>query len=315
VLEVEFVNPWGLKDRHRAKSRALKTAIEYETKNKDRTPWIEVFNTDGKTLQLGRTADIAGDAWTGVSRARPNIPELLAQRIPSMDEVRSAAQEVTWVRAKIPYALETSDYETMCRVWMAEDSLLQAAADRIRAQGGEAWLSDLMKRSCEGARAGVSRRSAALFEDPSGHIKRFEVPMAGQDLLEVYPELKSLRGFVRGEYALGFFGKDGIRHKQAHLQRNAGFMVYAILRNLGIDVQVDYRNNHLKLLELAREGMVSLDWGNTEARDLLASRVMAAYRVFDWAEGVRTDIEGEWDGYSRLVELGLIEKEEEESPL
>lgn len=310
VVQVEFKNPWDKRDLRRAQSDEMKRAIALELRNKEQTPWMEVLRTDGSALKLGRDVVIAGDRWTGVVRSCGAVPAEFANELPSMEEVRQAGMEVSWMKAKVPFAMKMADYETVCRVWMAIDTLRDKAETWLTTKDSEYVLSGMLMATAKGARAGISRRSAAVMEEPFGTVKGYEVPTAGAQMEDVYPELAGLQASVRGEYALGFYGKDGIRHHSKHTERDRGFMAYAILRNIGVDVTMDHYDRHLVLLELARKLSVDANWNDQQQRDRIARELMGAQRVMEWVNDLRDDVEGSLEGESRLVLLGLAEKEE-----
>jgi hypothetical protein len=307
LIEVDFRNPWDPRDWKSTQSAGLKAAIAREQVNKDTTPWMEVHKTDGARIQSGRQIELAGDVWTGPVRSAPKIEGLLGLTLPTMAEVKAQGHEITWLLEKVPLSIDQEAYESVCRIFMAADEL-QAKEDAwLKTREAEIELSGLLKRTAEYKHRGISARSAAIMEEPTGHVAEFEVPMAGESMKQVYPELDSLSAAKRGEYALGFYGKNGIRHDRKHTVRDPAFMEYAILRNVGVDVNAGYETEHLFLARLLRTSP-DARWYDQDHMAKVAEDARQVLLAFTWAKNLLNELDQSMDD-SRLKALGLCTRQ------
>lgn len=303
LVEVEFRNPWDPRDWESTQSAGLKAAIAREQVNKDTTPWMELHRTDGARVKSGREIELAGDVWTGPVRCAPSIDGLLGLTLPTMEEVKAQGNEIPWLLEKVPVSVDQETYESVCMIFMVADEMHAKEAAWLKTREAEIELSGLLRRTAEYKRGGISARSAAIMEEPTGHVSEFEVPGAGQAMKDVYPELDSLSDAKRGEYALGFYGKNGIRHDKRHMARDMVFMEYAILRNLGVDVTSDYETEHLFLGRLLRTSP-DASWYDMDQMSKVAEDARRVLVAFNWAKSLLNELDQSLED-SRLKALGL----------
>jgi hypothetical protein len=299
LMEVDFVGPWESRDFDRIQSPAMKRSIAFEQRNMDPTPWFELRPTDGRRLQLGRECEIDGEVWTGVHRGRYGlqVEGLLGLTLPSMAELEGSDWAIEWIREKVPFALEQRDYEAMCTLVKASSDLANAERDWVNSgEDAERALSDVLRKSAQGAASGISAQSARAMEDPLGTVKGLDVPLAGEEAAVVYPELAGMRKDVLGEYALGFYGKNGIRHDRKQCTRDSMFMLYCLGRTLGVPVEGSYREDYIAIARLIRLVDAQGLWDDDAGRKKVAEQARRIYSAFEWANEL-------------LVELDASEKE------
>lgn len=249
LVQVHFENPWDRRTFERESMRDSYSSLDSYSEVE-----VEIVPTDGSQVNLGQLQEIDGEVWTRAGEIfvlRPEaFEEVLGFVLPTMEEVNLKGEEVPWLRAKVPYAFDLATYETACRLWCALDELRMLESDWLDNFSPDAELSWLMTRSAINATPVCSRESEAWLEDR--FVASYEMPSAGRELILTYPELTGLTVGQRGDYALAFYGKDGLRHDRSHAQRDLRFMAYATLRNLGLDPDSDDYSYLLAIFRIVR---------------------------------------------------------------
>lgn len=309
VTEVEFKNPWDPRDFESTRSDQLKWEIAFEQRNMDTAPWMELHRTDGVFLRLGRDIELGGNLWTAPIRRAPFVDGLLGLHLPSMEDVQATGAEIPWMLDKVPFAIDRHDYEMLCRIVLACDELKESEINWLQSEEADGKLSELLRMSARYSRGGISARSARLMEEPLGTVASFDVPSAGSAMTGFYPELDMLKPEVLGEYALAFYGKNGIRHRGENEKRDVAFMEYAILRNLGVDVEPTHWDEHLIVGRLLRSA-ADVGWGDAVRMAGLAAEAHKVLLAIKWAFDTLDMLDRSTDK-SRLVELGLVQADTE----
>ncbi len=195
--------------------------------------------------------------------------------------MEAEGNDAAWLRSKVPFALDLESYETGCRLWAAIDQLTALESAWLDECEPDAEISWILKQSCASATPVVASASQGWFYDE--YVRVREMPEAGEEMQAAYPEMRSLSKLVRGEYALAFYGKNGLRHGRKHLRRELHFMAYCVLRNMGLDPDVAPYGSTLGVFRLVRMGggESSELWSDSRMRERLAAdarRLWSAYR-------------------------------------
>ena len=146
-------------------------------------------------------------------------------------------------------------------------------------------MSRLLKLSATMANPVPARDAESTMADP--FVQACDVREAGEEIPRIYPELAPLPEEMRGEYAIAFYGKNGVRHDRRHLRRDEEFMLYAIVRNLGADPNTFFRGTIAALFNLVRqatEGVGESAWTDPVLRAKLSDQtrhLSAKIRVMD----------------------------------
>jgi hypothetical protein len=304
LIEVEFKSPWDTRDFERGMSESLKSAIAFETRNMEQGPWMNLHRTDGFSLRLGRDVSLDGEIWTGpdVDAKVSDVDGVLGLSLPTMDAVKEAGREIDWMLEKVPFAFSMASYETMCRLTMAVEDLRDQEIRWMSAGGSaEQEISNLLLSSIHGATPGIAAASASAMEEPLGLLKHVEVPSAGREMLAIYPELAGLGADVRGEYALAYYGKNGIRHDHKHCQRDLRFMAYAVLRNLGVAPSTDRPADHLALHRVVRMHYAATPWKDAVALKKVSEGARKIDVALKWVDQMLDELDDSLSGPSRLT--------------
>jgi hypothetical protein len=303
VVEVEFENPWDARDFDRTLSDEFRSELAFEKRNTDKTPWVELHKTDGRFLKLGYDIDLGGDLWTRNMKPAPSLEGLLGFSLPSMEEVKTSNNEIPWVLEKVPHAMSMQDYEMLCRITMAYEKIRRLEKEWLSFEHADLELGKLLRITASYSCGGVSALGARMMEEPSGAVEHSDVPRAGHEMVATYPELATLEPEQRGEYALSFYGKNGIRHEAKHRDRDPEFMEYAILRNLGIDVSVTHWDEYAVVFRLLRTTS-GAEWEDAAQMARLAKDARKVCLALAWANDRLSDLDQSCKA-SRLVTLGL----------
>lgn len=303
LIEVAFSNPWDTRDFSRSQSANHKFEIEFERRNRDQSPWMEVRPTDGSSLCLGRSVVLDGETWTGTDKRNEaaDVDGVLSLQLPTMEEVKAAGQEIEWMLSKVPYGLDVASYELLCRVQMAREELVEQESQWLAAgQDSKRELSELLRQSSRRAALSVSMQSATAMEEPLGTVKHLDVPEAGHEMTEVYPEMACMNPEQMGEYALAYYGKDGIRRDRSHSKRDQTFMAYAVVRNLGVDASADHSGDFLAIHRLVRQQATKDLWNDANARAKMATAAMKVNAALRWATDLLLELDSTLSAPSRL---------------
>lgn len=294
LVEVDFRNPWsrqaGLGVRteraHPERGAAEDASIwdGYRLFSEGRQDLsVELVATDGHRLALGVNLQVDGEPWTRPSNCvrASDFEGLVGLALPSFTQVEAEGNDVPWLRSKVPFALDMESFETGCRLWAAIDQLNALESAWLDECEPDAEISWILKQSCASATPVVASASQGWFYDEFVRVR--EMPEAGEAMQATYPEMRSLSNLVRGEYALAFYGKNGLRHGRKHLRRDLRFMAYCVLRNMGLDPDVAPYGSTLGVFRLVRMGGgESADlWSDGVMREQLADearRLWSAYR-------------------------------------
>ena len=141
--------------------------------------------------------------------------------------------EIDWLRAKIPFALTEQEYEIVCRTTHTLSARGRQVEERLRRNPREAVA--LAALTAKGARPVRSQISEAWMQGTLGAVEYTDIPHADAAARRTYPELASLPEEALGEYALSFYGKNGIRHDRRQEKFDPQFVAYVVLRNLALD--------------------------------------------------------------------------------
>ena len=304
LVEVDFKNPWDTRDFARGRSEELKAEMAFSAGHHDNTR-MDLHKTDGSSLRLGHEVLLGGEVWTrpDVDATTPNVDGVLGLRLPTMKEVKRAGCEHDWLLKKVPFAFSMPTYWTICRLAMAAQDLSDKEEEWIsNDSAAEQEISALLRKSVVGATPGIAASSAAFMEETLGAlIMQTDVRQGGDTMADVYPELLGLSAKVRGEYALAYYGKDGLRHERKHLKRDLSFMAYAVLRNLGVDVRPHaFYGNPLVLHRIVRLDCKAVPWTDETSRRRSADGAHLINRAFRWLEAVTSDLDDSLGGPSRL---------------
>lgn len=308
---VEFENPWDrrLKDEFLAQDIKLCVAIEGHD---GEGPWLDVVRTTSGRLDRGYTSDIAGEPWTrqAYSLRLDTMAMPLGLVLPGMEDVRSNEAHIPWLEEKVPFAIDLGTYESFCRLFYAMDLLNELEESLLDDPHEASKICALLRESSRVATPVTARSSEVQMAGTMGVVAACDVPAAGNDLLSIYPEMDALETNRRGEYALAYFGKNGIRLDRTHRVRDLMFMRYCILRNLGLDPATQ-QGTLVAVFSLVRDWITRHPdvWRTDEHRLRLiaeARELEAALAAADNAvESLNTSLSD-----SRLELLGLRRAEE-----
>lgn len=235
LVEVQFENPWA--EAHQdVLSDEIARVIEIETRDVE-DPALVLVPTNGSLMHEGVNVEFDGEPFT----RRPyelrvsQFEQWLGGESCSHSQLDEMREAFEFLNEKVPFAFDQETLDTYCEVVAILSKLAEAESKYLKTPTAERELGTLVRRTAAGAMPVVARSSELWMQGTMGMVATFDVPDAGRELANVYPELAPLEVDQKGEYALGFYGKNGIRHDGSHRNRDVQFLAYAFLRNLGLD--------------------------------------------------------------------------------
>lgn len=297
LVQVEFKNPWCPSDYH------ANDGIEGLYPE---GPLLELLPTRNDRLFLGRELMIDGEPWSGPVRLMQTeqLVGLLGLQLPSAVDARLKLQgECDWMEEKVPYALDKSTFETTLRLAVAISDLAESERRWLKQDRATlGTLSTLLALSAFKPNPVVSQEAQSAMKDD--WVRSVDAPDAARDMLQTYPEISHLAPQMLGDYALAFYGKDGIRNDRKHMARDPEFMVYCVLRNLGTAPRI--HTDFIALFRLVR--LHTQDkravWMDSNQRDNLSQQTRDLCAQF-WALDSMFDNLDHSLSSSRLSLLGL----------
>lgn len=269
-----------------------------------RDPLLDVIPTKGSRLALGVDVVVDGEPWTRPDN-RVNARQfdgVLGLELPRMEQSWREHEATQWLFQRVPFALDLETCEVCIRLREAFGRLQVMEADWIRESESVEEIAWLLKHSSENANPLVSAAAEDLYGD--SYVRDREVPEAGMKLRTVYPEMRSLPVHVSGEYALGFYGKGGVRQKRLHCARDRAFMAHCVLRNLGLDPGASRASHYLGLFRLVRRrvGRATDVWRDAALRAALASEARGLWIAYMQVVAMMDSLEPSYSG-SRLEDI------------
>ena len=225
-------------------------------------------------LDLGHSVEFEGTPYTRPAHAylENDFDGLLDLKLVPASEV--PADYCEWLRQTAPMAIEEGTCDLLFRVSVTLESLAELELEWLNQAGSNDKVAELARVTARYATPIQSAGSDAQMAGTLGIVEACDVPSAGQLLPHYYPELESLDEKCRGEYALNYWGKNGIRN-HAFGERDHLFLAFAVLRNLGCD-PFHYLGEHrapwLAVFRLIRLALDEARPGELEAQIAAISR-------------------------------------------
>lgn len=312
VVEVSFVNPWDSRDRSAVFSEDVQRDIDAE-----RTPFenvhLDVIAVREHKLALGREVDVTGDIWTMKPFVIPGSPNagvegVLGLKLPTLEEIGEDVDGWRWMAEKVPYAFAVETFELFVRTTEAFDAVSEAADGKRADPKWVKAVTQLLGTTAVVATPVASHVCVEQLLSSTGHMLAEEVKGAGSRLAKLYPELGELSVDLAGDYALAFYGKNGLRAGAAFEARDAMFMAYAVMRNLGLDPELDLGRNWLGIFDLALNVMQgkSVEWFHTQEKRDLVENIRLLVKAAVFCSNFRDEVDGSLER-SRLGQFGLVQ--------
>lgn len=287
LVQVAFENPWDPRDLDSETPDNIKAIIAIESQFAP-GPWMDLIPTKDNRISLGMDLQIDNEPWT-----RPNnsldprdLEGVLGLQLPSLHEaMEEVGEETQWLQEKVPYGLDQLTFDTLMRLLVAVSKGEQDQSQWHRSNDSQTVLSRLLKLSATMANPVPARDAESTMADP--FVQGYDVRETGEEIPRIYPELAPLPKEMCGEYAIAFYGKNGVRHDRRHLRRDDEFMLYAVVRNLGADPGTTFRGSIATIFNLVRlttESVGDSIWTDPVLRAKLSEQtrhLSAKIRVMD----------------------------------
>ena len=287
LVQVAFENPWDPRDLDSETPNDMKAIIAYESRFAP-GPWMDLIPTKDHRISLGLGITLDNEPWTRPENSLDpsDLEGVLGLQLPPLSEaMEEVGEDTQWLQEKVPYALDQQTFDTLMRLRVAVYKGEQEQSQWHRSNDSQSVLSRLLKLSATMANPVPARDAESTMADP--FVQACDVREAGEEIPRIYPELAPLPEEMRGEYAIAFYGKNGVRHDRRHLRRDEEFMLYAIVRNLGADPNTFFRGTIAALFNLVRqatEGVGESAWTDPVLRAKLSDQtrhLSAKIRVMD----------------------------------
>lgn len=225
----DFCSPWQLPEVTAELSAAdLAERADLEMEGGHPLPVI------GGTVSCGVDFQFGHEHYTRFPNA--SSPEtfegLLGLHLPEQEEV---SLDFNWLLPVVPYALDEKTLWTLRRVSDGLMALRERESVWLAKRENETQLVSLLSQTARFARPIFSQSSERQCQGTMGMVAALDMPEGGERIAALYPELNGVGLDRLGDYALDYYGKNGIRHDGKPDQREPEFMAYACLRNLGLD--------------------------------------------------------------------------------
>lgn len=275
LVQVEFKNPWYPSESLASVPVLLNDAFGVAEPYPE-GPLLALLPTRNGRLFLGRELMVDDEPWSGPARLShaDQIEGIMGLQLPSVVEARLKLQgECDWMEEKVPYAFDQQTFETALRLSVAIMDLAESERRWLKQNNAALdTLIALLALSALKANPVASQEAQLAMKNFSVHSA--DAPDAARDLSNTYPELSRIDPEMLGDYALAFYGKNGIRHERKQRERDPEFMVYSVLRNLGSIPATETRSDIMALFRLLRlhtQGKNAM-WLDSSQRDDLSQQ-------------------------------------------
>ncbi|MDN0082427.1 hypothetical protein QU487_06620 [Crenobacter sp. SG2305] len=256
----DFCSPWQLQPVEREPSRIdVMEQADIEIAGREPLPVVDGQVACGVDFLFGhehytrRPNAFAPDEFEG----------LLGLHLPQKEEFSS---DFDWLLPVVPYALDEQTLWTLRQVNGGLTKLCEREGAWLAKRSNQAELSTLLSQTARFAHPVFAQASERQCQGTMGMVAAFDVPDGGERVATLYPELSGLSVNCLGDYALDYYGKNGIRHHGQPDQREPAFIAYACLRNLGLDPLWTFRSGQewiaffcLIRSTLGKEGCIDAD--------------------------------------------------------
>lgn len=232
VFVDEYDNPWAIRYEYELQPEVALEMMDVEE------PGRQALCTRNGEIWCGAEFEFEGSRFTRskISVSVDDFEGVLGLQL--VDSKQVPEDYCPWIQTKIPHALDAETCDLLFRVSHTLDELGEQEKKYLAAPENRKHIETMAARTADVARSRVAVGSELQMQGTLGMVKAIDVPMAGQSIHYHYPFLNVLPEMTIGEYALDYWGKNGIRHDrpwEKTKDMDLGFLAYVILRNLGCD--------------------------------------------------------------------------------